>query len=74
MGRPACFWRQFPTLSYRFSDEVLFFVSKGWQNRLPLVLNYANVPLVRAVSLSYLTRRPALRGQRARWSGWPASR
>lgn len=27
---------------------------------------------VRAALLSYLTRRPALRGKRARWSGWPA--
>jgi hypothetical protein len=76
----------FPREGARFcgvlSQKSYAFLCRSWQfpifphptgaKALAHSLELCKCAGVRAAPLSYLTRRPALRGQRARWSGWPA--
>jgi hypothetical protein len=62
-------------ISYRFLHKYRqspIFCDGTMAKALAPSLELCKCAEVRAVNLSYLTRRPALRGQHARWSGWPA--
>ena len=64
-------------LSYHFlykNRQSPIFCDGTMAKTLAPSLELCKCELVRAARLSYLTRRPALRGKHARWSGWPAMR